>query len=120
MKKLILLFAVLMAAIVLSAPAGAEDRFGVAVYPGAKYDDATSKYMSESLQRTMACYRTNDSLDKVAAFYRKQKGLSVRGDVLKENAHFQSDTADVALQNPWMNVISGRMMNDTLISIEKK
>ena len=120
MNRLIVLFAVLIAAVTLSVPAGAEERFGVAVYPGAKYDDATSKYMSESLQLTIACYRTNDSLDKVAAFYRKQKGLSLRGDVLKENAHFQSDTADVTLQKPWMNVISGRMMNDTLISIEKK
>ena len=120
MKRLIVLVAVLMTAVVLSATAGAEERFGVAVYPGAKYDDETSKYMSESLQLTIACYRTNDGLGKVATFYRKQKGFSARGDVLRENARFQSDTADVTLQNPWMNAISGRMMNETLISIVKK
>ncbi len=120
MKRLIVLFAVLMVALVFSAPADAEERFGVAVYPGAKYDDATSKYMSESQQLTIACFRTNDGLDKVAAFYRKQKGLSVRGDVLRENAYFQSDSADVTIQKPWMNVITGRMMTDTLISIVKK
>jgi len=120
MKRLIVLFAVIIIAVVLSGPAGAEERFGVAVYPGAKYDDATSKYMSESMQLTIACFRTNDGLDKVATFYRKQKGLSIRGDVMMENARFQSNTADVTLQNPWMNVISGRMMNETLISIMRK
>jgi hypothetical protein len=120
MKRLIVIFAVLLVTAVLSATAGAEDRFGAAVYQGAKYDEATSKYMSESRQLTIACYRTNDSMEKVAAFYRKQKGLSVRGEVMKENARFQSSTADVTLQSPWMNVLSGRMMSDTLISIVKK
>ena len=120
MKRLIVFAVLLMASIALSVPAGAEERFGAAVYPGAKYDEATSKYMSESMQLTIACFRTADSLSKVAAFYRKQDGFSIRGDVMKENAFFQSENADVRLQNPWLNVLSGRMMNDTLISIVKK
>ena len=120
MKRLIVIFVMLMVTSVLSATASAEERFGAVVYPGAKYDETTSKYMSESRQLTIACFRTNDSLDKVAAFYRKQKEFSIRGEVMKENARFQSSTVDVTLQSPWLNVISGRMMNDTLISIVKK
>jgi len=120
MKRPIVYAALLIAALVLSVTAGAEERFGVVVYPGAKYDEATSKYMSENMQLTITCFRTNDSLSKVAEFYRKQKGFSTRGDVLKENAYFQSNTADVTLQSPWLNVMSGRMMSDTLISIVKK
>jgi hypothetical protein len=112
--------AVLGILLVLSGTAGAEERFGVAVYPGARYDEATSKYMTESMQLTMACYRTKDGLDTVAAFYKKQKGLALRGDVLKENALFHSDKAEVTLQNPWLNVLTGRMMNETLISIVRK
>jgi hypothetical protein len=120
MNKVIVIVAILAVSIVLSGTAGAEERFGVAVYPGAKYDEATSKYLAESMQLTIACYRTNDGMDKVSAFYRKQKGLALRGDVMKENALFQSDNADVTIQRPWLNVISGRMMNDTLISIVRK
>jgi hypothetical protein len=120
MKRLIVFTVMLMAALVLSVRAGAEERFGVAVYPGAKYDEATSKYMSESMQLTIACFRTTDGLSKVSAFYRKQEGFSIRGDVMKENALFHSDNADVTIQSPWLNVLSGRMMSDTLISIVKK
>jgi len=120
MKRLFVIFAVFIVAVVFSAVANAEERFGAAVYPGAKYDEATSKYMSESIQLTIACFRTNAGLDEVAAFYRNQKGFSVRGEVMKENARFQSNTVDVTLQSPWMNVISGRLMNDTLISFVKK
>jgi hypothetical protein len=120
MKRLTVLVAVLGILLVLSGTAGAEERFGVAVYPGAKHDEATSKYMTESMQLTMACYRTNDGMEKVASFYRKQKGLSLRGEVMKENALFQSDKAEVTLQNPWLNVLTGRMMNETLISIVRK
>ena len=120
MKNLIVIFAMIMVAVVLTVTASAEERFGVIVYPGAKYDEATSKFLTESMQLTAACFRTSDSLEKVATFYRKQKGLTLLGDVMKENAIFQSKNVDVTLQSPWMNMKSGSMMNDTLISIVKK
>ena len=120
MKKVIVIFALFVVSVVLTVTANAEERFGVAVYPGAKYDEATSKSLKESMQLTAACFRTNDSVDKVAAFYKKQKGLSLLGDATKEGALFRSPSGvDVTIQSPWMNMKTGGMMKDTLISIVK-
>ena len=98
--------------------AGAEEKFGVKVYDGAKYDATTSKTLSESMSIQAACYRTNDGVAKVTAFYAKQAGLeSMGGD--KEGAMFKKGDVDITIQNPWMDMKTGKMMKDTLISIVK-
>jgi len=97
----------------------AEEKFGVPVYPGAKFDEATSKAVQDMMQLESACYRTSDPVSKVAAYYQKQ-GLSSMGDVTKEGAFFKKGTIDVTMQSPWMNMKTGAMMKDTLISIVKQ
>jgi hypothetical protein len=99
---------------------GAEERFGVAVYPGAKYDEATSRTIKEGMGMEAACFRTNDSVAKVVDFYRQQKSLRLLGDATKEGALFRSKAVDVTVQTPWMNMKTGAMMQDTLISIVKQ
>ena len=114
--KIFSFVAVLFVAGMLAA--GAEEKFGVKVYDGAKYDASTSKTVSESMSINAACYRTNDSVAKVVAFYSKQPGLeSMGGD--KEGAMFKKGDVDITIQNPWMDMKSGKMMKDTLISIVK-
>ena len=98
--------------------AGAEEKFGVKVYDGAKYDASTSKTLSESMSIHAACYRTNDGVAKVVAFYKKQAGLESMGES-KEGAMFKKGDVDITIQNPWMDMKSGKMMKDTLISIVK-
>jgi hypothetical protein len=112
---------IVIAVVVLALAAGfaaAEEKFGVPVYHGATYDAETSKAVKDMMQVEAACYRTGDPTSKVADFYRKQ-GLSSMGDVTKEGAPFRKGMIDVTMQSPWMNMKTGAMMKDTLISIVK-
>jgi hypothetical protein len=113
--KQVIVIAVAVLALAVGV-AGTEEKFGVSVYPGAKYDAETSKAVKDMMQMEAACYRTVDPAAKVAAFYRKQ-GLSSMGDVTKEGAFFKKGKIDVTLQSPWMHMKTGAMMKDTLISI---
>jgi hypothetical protein len=117
MKQTGLLAAVLV--LLVCGAAGAEDRFGVPVYPGAKYDAATSKALKDSMGFNGECFQTNDSVQKVAEFYRS-KGLKSFGDTTKEGALFRKRNVDVTVQSPWMNMKTGAMMKNTLISIVKQ
>lgn len=98
--------------------AGAEEKFGVKVYDGAKHDASTSKAVSESMSINAVCYRTNDSVAKVVAFYTRQAGIESMGGN-NEGAMFKKGNIDITIQNPWMDMKSGKMMKDTLISIVK-
>jgi hypothetical protein len=98
--------------------AGAEEKFGVQVYSGVKFDAAVSKNVSESTSSNAACYRTNDSVAKVAEFYKKQPKMEYTGGE-KVAAAFTNGQVDVTIQNPWMDMKTGKMMTDTLITIMK-
>ena len=111
----VIIVAVLLA---FAVSAGAEEKFGIKVYDGAKYDASTSKSVSDGMQINASCYRTNDSVAKVAAFYKKQSGLDhMGGDAQGEM--FKKGDVDITIQNPWMDMKSGKMNKDTLISIVK-
>jgi len=99
--------------------ASADESFGVPIYPGAKFDSATSKVLKEKIHINGFCYRTDDSVQKVVEFYKNQ-GLELSGDITKEGALYQTKTGvDVSIQNPWLDMNTGTMMTDTLISIVK-
>jgi hypothetical protein len=99
--------------------ASADESFGVPVYPGAKFDAAATKVLKEKIHINGFCYRTEDSIQKVAEFYRNQ-GLELSGDITKEGALYQTKTGvNVSIQNPWLDMNTGTMMKDTLISIVK-
>src|SRR3972149_11487675 len=116
-KRIIMLAIVLLLLSVITA--GAEEKFGVKVYGGAKYDAATTKDLSESFSINSACYRTNDSVAKVAEFYKKQPGMKYTGGE-KVSSAFSNGVVDVTIQNPWINMMTGKMMTDTLITIVKQ
>ncbi len=119
-----------------SVPAMAQNA-GVAVYPGAKPDAATSEFLRSQMGVEGAAYRTNDSLPKVAAFYQQQPGMKPMGDATKDSAAFVAGckeafnavmkkkmttgcTHQVTVQNPWMDMKTGKMVADTLVSIVKQ
>ncbi len=117
-KKLLLAISIL--GFIGVASTMAEERFGVPVYPNAKDDAATSRKLKNAMGIEAACFQTTDSVVDVTAFYSKQSGLrSMRGTTDK-GAMFKSDQADVTIQNPWMDLVTGRMVKTTLISIVKK
>ena len=97
--------------------ASAEDKWGVKVYDGAKYDADTSAVVSQ-MGGQAACYRSADSLAKLVDFYSKLPGVAVihKGD---KGAMFKLNGVSITLQSPWMNMKTGVRNSDTLISIVK-
>lgn len=123
-------------AAIASGPALAQTA-GIAIYPGAKQDAATSEFLRSQMGVEGAAYRTNDSLQKVAAFYQQQPGMKPMGDATKDSAAFVAGckeefnavmkkkmttgcTHHVTVQNPWMDMKTGKMVADTLVSIVKQ
>lgn len=119
-----------------SGPAMAQDS-GIAVYPGAKQDAATTGFLRSQMGVDGAAYRTADSLQKVAAFYQQQPGMKPMGDATKDSAAFVAGcreeynavlkkkmstgcTHHVTVQNPWMDMKTGKMVADTLVSVVKQ
>jgi len=115
-KRIFMMVIVLLLFSVITA--SAEEKFGVQVYGGAKFDPALSKNVSETLSINAACYRTNDGVAKVADFYKKQPKMEYTGGE-KVGAGFTNGQVDVTIQNPWMDMRTGKMMMDTLITIVK-
>lgn len=98
--------------------AGAEEKFGVKVYDGARYDADTSQFLSTAMKVDGACYRTTATPAQVNEFYKKQPGTteihtSAKGGMFKQAG------VTITIQSPWMNMKTGQHMTDTLISIVK-
>jgi len=109
---------------------------GIPVYQGAKPDAATTEFVRSSLGVEGAAFRTTDALAKVADFYGKQAGIKPMAEPTKDSAAFLAGCKDeyneilkknmsrcgyhVTVQNPWMDMKTGKMVNDTLITIVKQ
>lgn len=113
-KRILALLAVLFFACVFSAKA--EDKFGVKVYDGAKFDAARSKGVSLLWSIDTACYHTSDSLEKVTKFYKNQPGMKDMSGS-KETPIFRKGNVQVTIENPWYDT-NGKKMTDTLITIQ--
>jgi len=103
--------------------AAAEERLGVAVYPGAQYDQIRTRLLVKNPSFQGAAYRTNDDIENVIAFYRKQGLLFLKiGSPSKERARFKNvdSNTDVVVQQPWKDGQTGATMTDTLILILKE
>ncbi|MCL4475050.1 MAG: hypothetical protein M1508_02315 [Nitrospirae bacterium] len=116
MKSISFLFAVIF--LMSVSLIFAEEKFGVTVYPGAKFDSGVTDFLKQ-ISPESAAYRTSASVAKVVEFYKQQPGLKYMGGD-KENAMFRKGDIDVTVQSPWMDTKTGKMMNDTLISIVKQ
>lgn len=97
--------------------ASAEDKWGVKVYDGAKYDADTSGFVAQ-MGGQASCYRSSDSLAKLVAFYSKLPGVAVI-HTGEKGAMFKLNGVSISLQSPWMNMKTGVRNSDTLISIVK-
>ncbi len=104
----------------------------ISIYPDAKPDSSVTKMMKDAMKLELGCYRTNDSIPKVVEFYKKQKGLDLKGAekeaalfkrcVMEYNEYVKKELPkdcdrDVTIQNPWQDMKTGKMMRDTLICI---
>jgi hypothetical protein len=98
--------------------AGTQDAFGVKVYTGAKPDEGSTQFLKDSMNLDALCYRTADSVAKVVEFYKSQPGLTLVGET-SEGGMFKAGDIDITIQSPWMDMKTGTMNKDTLISIVK-
>ena len=104
--------AAVVSILALSAPAAAKD---VPVYPGARADAGVAADLKKQMKIDATFHRTSDSVAKVSGFYRQHlKELGAGND---KGATFTGDKVMVTVQNPWMDMKSGKVQNDTLISI---
>ena len=108
-------FVVLVAGLVV---AGAEEKYGVKVFDGAKYDADTSQFLITQMKVDGACYRTDATPAQVNDFYKTQPGTTaVNTDAT--GGMFKKGNVNITVQAPWMNMKTGQRMKDTLISIVK-
>ena len=84
--------------------------------PGAKADPGLSAQLAKAFKKDAACYRTGDAVGKVNDFYKKQPGLTAMGTTPEGSAFTKGDLM-VTVQNPWMDMKTGAMQKDTLITI---
>ena len=98
--------------------ARAEEKNGVTVYEGAKYDAETSQFVGNAMKVDASCYRTNATVAQVNEFYQKQPGMTVVSTSAK-GGMFTKGKVTVTVQSPWLNMKTGQHNTDTLISIVK-
>ncbi len=114
--KSVLLIAAVVTTLVMLA--GAQEKFGVKIYPGAKEFPVAEQALA-NMGITAGCYRTGDSKEKVAAFYRQQPGLrqTSQTDVLFE---FEGMGVKMEIDSPWVDTSNFSSQRDTLICIKNK
>jgi len=71
------------------------------------------------MKMDVATFVTSDSVEKVTAFYKNQKGLKENPGTSKEGSSFMGKGVMVTIQNPWADLQSGKINNSTLVSIGK-
>ena len=108
--------AITAAALLFAGAALAEKQHGIEVYPAAKADAEVAKQLKDTMKLNAATYRTTDSVEKVTDFYRKQK-LKENPGTSKQGSSFMADGVMLTIQNPWADMKTGKITNDTLISI---
>ena len=98
--------------------AGADEKYGVKVYDGAKYDADTSQFIVTQMKADGACYRTDATVAQVNEFYKKQPGTT-EVHTGPTGGMFKKGNVNITVQSPWLNMKTGEHMKDTLISIVK-
>jgi hypothetical protein len=116
-KTKIIGLALFLFLITMAGVTGAEEKFGVTIYPGAKFDRGVTDFLKQ-ISPESAAYRTGDKVEKVMEYYKKSQGMNLMG-VSNDGGMFKKGNIDITIQNPWMDTKTGKMIKDTLISIVK-
>jgi len=98
------------------------EHFTVKIYPGAQLDAEQTKYAKDILGVEEYCYRTQESLNKVIAYYEKLGGLvclSSDSNTALYTKDEEGSTVRLVIANPWTDPMTGKQRFDTLIQILK-
>jgi len=122
MRHLLFSFAVLIAVFAPLYSIQGGEHFGIQVYKGARLDTEETKFL-KNVGADSYCYRTEDRVNKVAAFYQQHPGLTslgvneTGGMFVKEgNGH----TVYVKVESPWQPSKGGELKKDVIIVITKE
>lgn len=122
MRHLLFSFAILITVFVPLDPIHGAEHFGVEVYGGARLDTEQTNFLKNAGADSY-CYRTDDSVKKVAAFYQKHPGLTSLGAnetggmfVKEGNGH----TVYIKVESPWQPAKGGELKKDVIIVITKE
>ena len=123
MRHLLFSFAILISVFAsLDSIQGAE-QFGVQVYGGARLDTEETTFL-KSVGANSYCYRTEDNVKKVTAFYQKHPGLTSLGGVNEMGGMFVKEakgyTVYIKVESPWQPSKGGEQRKDTIIVITKE
>ena len=96
---------------------------GIPVYQGARLDTAETNFARAIGGADAYCYRTEDGVEKVTAFYRKQSGLIfLGGDTTGARFIHESDNYRVyiVITSPWPSAKTGELNRDTSVNLIKE
>src|ERR1017187_5900678 len=100
----VFVLAVFVAALTM---AGAEEKFGVKVYDGAKYHAQPTQAVNTAMKIDGACYRTDATVAQVNEFYKKQLDTTEVHTSAKGGL-FKKGNVNITVQSPWMNMKTGQ------------
>lgn len=122
MRHLLFGFAILITVFAPLDFIHAAEHFGVQVYGGARLDTEQTNFLKNAGADSY-CYRTEDRVNKVAAFYQKHPGLTSLG-VNETGGMFVKEgngyTVYIKVESPWQPAKGGELKTDAIIVITKE
>ena len=123
MRHMLFSFAILITIFASLDPVHGAEHFGIQVYGGARLDAEETTFL-KSVGANSYCYRTEDNVKKVAAFYQKHPGLTSLGGVNETGGMFVKEakgyTVYIKVESPWQPSKGGELKKDTIIVITKE
>ena len=108
------------------------EEIGITVYPGAAYDEETTRFLRQTMACNGAAYQSNENARTIAEFYGRTGFKIIHSDdkevllkrckeeyneFLKKTISTGECDVEITLQNPWKNMNTGKLIQNTLISI---
>jgi hypothetical protein len=103
-----------------AAQSGADSVAGIQLYPGASRSgvEASEKFIKDSGYPIAVCRHTPDSIQKVVAFYRRDKNLELGDGPMTDSAQFFGRAGNsMSITSPWVDMNTGIFNKDTLVCI---
>jgi hypothetical protein len=123
MRNRVATFALVTLSAGASAQSGADSVAGIQLYPGASRSgvEASEKFIKDTGYPVAVCRHTPDSIQKVVAFYRRDKNLELGEGPMTDSAQFFGRAGNsMSITSPWVDLNTGFFNKDTLVCIVAK
>lgn len=123
MKNLIAALTLVALAAHAVAQSGADSVAGIQLYPGGSRSgvEGTENSIKATGYPIGVCRRTPDSIQKVVAFYRRDKSLELLDGPITDSAYFSNRSgSSMSILSPWVDTKTLVSNQDTLVCIAAK